>query len=296
MIKLVVLGSSAAVPSVGRSLPSIGLRYDGDVYLFDCGEGTQRQLMKCGLSYAKVKCIFVTHSHADHIVGIAGLAQTLGLIERKEPLHIYCPAGCGRHVEALLSIGRYPYEIIVREIGEGVCHKGDGFSVSAFSVKHAGACLGYVFAQEGRRNFNEAKCRKLGIKGRMFGELERSGEISVGGKKIAYAAVSKLKPGIKIVYSGDCVPGEATVEAAKGADVLVHEATYANEHEKEAVVHSHSTAAQAAMVAKKAGVKRLVLTHISGRYAETKALRDEARKIFKKTEVAKDGMEILLPE
>jgi ribonuclease Z len=296
MIKLVVLGSSAAVPSVERSLAAIGLRYEGDVYLFDCGEGTQRQMMKYGLSYAKVKCIFVTHSHADHIVGIAGLAQTLGLIERKEPLYIYCPTGCGRHIEALLSIGRYPYEIIVREIGDGICHKGDGFSVSAFPVQHAGACLGYVFAQEGRRNFNEAKCRKLGIRGRMFGELERNGEISVGGKKIAYAAVSKLKPGIKVAYSGDGVPGEATVAAAKGADVLIHEATYANEHEKEAALHSHSTAAQAAAVAKKAGVKRLVLTHVSGRYTETKALQDEARKIFKKSDVAKDGMEILISE
>lgn len=296
MIKLVVLGSSAAVPSVERNLASVGLRYEGDVYLFDCGEGTQRQMMKYGLSYAKVKCIFVTHSHADHIVGIAGLAQTLGMIGRKEPLRIYCPKGCGRFIEALASIGRYDYDIVIEEVGEGVCYKGSGFSVSSFPVQHTGTSIGYVFAQEGRRNFNEAKCRKLGVKGRLFGELEEKGEIVVGGKKISYASVSTAKPGLKIAYSGDCMPGESTVAAAKGADVLVHEATYADDHEKEASENRHSTAAQAALIAKKARVKRLVLTHISSRYSEKKMLEAEARRVFKKSEVADDGMEILLPD
>ena len=296
MIKVVVLGSAGAVPGVERGLPAVGIRFGGNVYLFDCGEGTQRQMMRFGLSYAKVKCIFLSHSHADHIIGIAGLAQTLDLIGRKEPLSIYCPKGCGRQVDALLSIGRYGYEVSVNEIGEGFTHRGEGFSVSAFSVPHTCTSLGYAFQQDGRRNFDEKKCRKLGISGRMFGELEKNGVIPVGGKKISYASVSKAKKGVKIVYSGDCLPNQALAAQAKGADLLIHEATYGSDHEKEAAEKMHSTAAQAAAIAKKAGVKRLVLTHISGRYGENAMLEEEARKVFKNSEVAEDGKEMLLPE
>lgn len=294
MLKLVILGSSAAVPSVERSLSSVGLKFDGSVYLFDCGEGTQRQMMKSGLSYAKVKCIFISHSHADHIVGIAGLAQTLDLIGRKAPLLIFCPRGARRHIEALLSIGNYSYEISVSEVGEGKIFDGEGFAVSAFEVKHSRPTLGYIFRQADRRNFDEEKCRKLGIKGRMFGELEEKGEIKVGSKTIKYEDVSTLKKGVKIAYATDCLPGESTVLAAKDADLLIHEATYASDHEEEAAKNLHSTASQAAELALRAGAKRLILTHISGRYKEKTPLENEAREIFPDSEVAEDGMEILL--
>ena len=289
-----MLGTSASIPSTERSLSAVGLRFEGDVFLFDCGEGTQRQMMKFGLSYAKVKCIFVSHSHADHIVGIAGLAMTLDSAKRREPLLIFCPRGARPHIEALLSIGAYCYEISVREVGEGKVFECDGLTVSAFEVRHSRPTLGYVFEQHGRRNFDEAKCRKLGIKGEMFGELERKGSIKVGRKAIKYESVSKPKPGVKIVYAGDCLPGDSTVAAAKGADLLIHEATYASDHEKEAREHLHSTASQAAELALRAGVKRLVLTHISPRYKESGQLLKEAKEIFANTEVAEDGTEIIL--
>ncbi len=294
MLKLVVLGSSAAVPSTERGLSAIGLRYEGDVYLFDCGEGTQRQMMKYGLSFFKVKAIFITHTHADHIVGVAGLAQTLDLSGRTEPLPIFCPAGQERDIEALLSISKYSYQIEVRGIGEGEILKGKGFSVSAFPVAHSRPSLGYVFETGPRRNFDEEKCEKLGIKGKMFGELEEKGEAVVKGKKIRYQDVTTEKPGIKVAYTGDCAPGESTVLAAKGADLLIHEATYGSDHEKEAFENKHSTAAQAAAIAKKAGVKRLLLTHISGRYKETAQLEKEAREIFPDSDAAEDGAEALL--
>jgi len=291
MIKVVVLGSSAAVPSVNRNLSSVGLRFNGDVYLFDCGEGTQRQMMRFGLSYAKVRCIFVSHSHADHIVGIAGLAQTLDMIGRKEPLLIFCPRGSHHHIEALLSIGNYCYEISVNEVGEGKVFEGEGFTVSAFEVRHSRPTLGYIFKQSDRRNFNERKCKSLGIKGRMFGELERKGEITIGGKTVKYEDVSTVKPGIKIVYAGDCLPSESTVLAAKEADLLLHEATYASDKAKEAEENMHSTAAQAAEIALRAGAKKLVLVHLSGRYKTTEQHLKEAREIFTNSDVAEDGSE-----
>lgn len=291
MIKAVVLGSGAALPTPARGLPSVGVRLNGRVYLFDCGEGAQRQMMSFGLSYAKVECIFVSHSHADHIVGIAGLAQTLDLIGRKEPLRIFCPKGAVKDVEALLSIGKYGYEQVVREVGEGEVFTGNGVTVKAFTVKHSRPSLGFVFEEAGRRNFDAKKCAALGIRGRMFGELEEKGSIKLGGKTVRYESVSKAKKGAKIVYSGDCTPSEATVKAAKGADLLFHEATYASDKEEEAREHLHSTAADAARIAKKAGAKKLVLMHISGRYKTPDLHLKDACPIFRETVVAEDGME-----
>ncbi|MDD5317120.1 MAG: ribonuclease Z [Candidatus ainarchaeum sp.] len=293
MLKAVILGSGAAIPTKERGLSSVGLRFAGRVYLFDCGEGTQRQMMRFGMSFAKVDSIFVSHSHADHIVGIAGLAQTLDLSGRREPLRIFCPKGAAGDVEALLSIGKYGYPAVVSEIGEGAVLEGNGFSVKAFQVAHSRPSLGFVFEEEGRRNFDEKKCAALGIKGRMFGELEAKGEIRVGGKTVKYESVSTAKRGAKFAYSGDCVPGKGTVAAARGAHVLVHEATYASDKEEEAREHLHSTAAQAAAVAKKAGAGRLVLTHISGRYKTPELHLLDARKVFPETVAAEDGMELV---
>jgi len=294
MMRVVVLGSGAALPSKQRGLPSVGIRYNGRVYLMDCGEGTQRQMMKYGISYAKVDSIFVTHSHADHILGIAGLAQTLDMISRKEPLRIYCPRGARHEIEALLSIGDYCYEISVSEVGEGHVVDGKDFAVSAFAMRHSRPTLGFVFCEAGRRNFDKGKCDRLGIKGRMFGELEKNGEIRVGKKRITYECVSSGKKGGKVVYTGDGLPSDETISAAKGADLLFHEATYTSEKADDARDHMHSTAAQAAEVAKKAGVGKLILTHISGRYRKPDAHLAEARKIFKKTFVAEDGMELIV--
>jgi ribonuclease Z len=292
--KVVVLGSGAAVPSIDRNLSSTGLRFNGRVHLFDCGEGTQRQMMRFGLSYAKVECVFVTHSHADHIVGIGGLAQTLDLIGRKEPLRIFCPKGAREPVEALLGIGKYGYEIGVSERGDGEVHRGQGYSVSAFPVKHSKPSLGYVFKQDDRRNFDKKKCAALGIKGELFGMLEEKGEAKVGRRKVRYEDVSTLRPGIKVAYTGDCLPSEETVMAAAGADLLVHEATYASDKEADAREKMHSTAAQAAEIARRAGVKRLALTHISCRYKDTDAHLREACAVFPETVVADDGTEFLL--
>jgi len=290
-IKVVVLGSGAALPSVERGLPAVGIRFDGEVLLFDCGEGTQRQMMRFGLSYAKVKAIFVTHTHADHIAGLVGLTQTLDLIERKEPLLIFGPRGSAATMETMLSISGYGYNIVIEDIEAGFVYKGKGYSVKAFETEHSRASIGYVFKENNRRNFKEKECKAMGINGVMFKELEEKGEIEANGKKIKYEDVSSPRKGVKIVYTGDCVPSEKTVEAAKGADLLIHEGTFAGDKEEKAVEHKHSTVTGAAEIAKKAGVEKLVLTHLSARYKENAPLEEEAKKVFENTVVAEDGME-----
>jgi len=291
MMKVVILGSGGAVPSPTRSLPSVGLRYFGDVYLFDCGEGTQRQMMIYNLSYAKVKMIFLTHLHADHLLGIGGLVQTLKMNDRKEPLFIFGPPGTNRAVSALIA-GTYPFQIVIKDISEDFCLKNDKFKISAFRTIHNVRSIGYVFQENDSWNFNKEKADKLGIKGRMFRKLEREGEIVVGKKRIKLEDVTKPKKGKKFVYTGDTTPCNDVLLASKEADLLIHDGTFSEQQREEAEKKCHSTVSQAAELAKKAKVNRLVLVHMSGRYKDSAPLEKEAKKIFKHSEVGFDGMEI----
>ncbi len=308
MIRVVMLGTSASVPSIARNLVSVGLRYAGDVYLFDCGEGTQRQMMRYGLSYARVRAIFISHLHADHYLGIAGLCHTLKMIGRKndEELLIVGPRGIARVVEGLGCSYNF---VKVKEVeaggsgragagevevyrGRGESRGSEGFAVRAFAVEHGRNALGYVFEEDAGKNYDKAKCDALGIKGVMFRELEKKGEITVGGKKVKVADVSRPKKGKKIVYTGDTHMCEAVVKAAKEADVLIHDGTFGEERRAEADEREHATAGDAAKVAKKAGAKLLIVTHISNRYEKPDALLKEARQVFANTKIANDGMEL----
>ncbi|NYZ78600.1 ribonuclease Z [Candidatus Micrarchaeota archaeon] len=291
MIKVVILGSGGAVPSPARSLPSVGIRYFGDVYLFDCGEGTQRQMMIHGLSYSKVKMIFLTHLHADHYIGIAGLMQTLKMNERKEPLFIFGPTGTERCISSIL-MGTYPFHIYIKEIDENFCLKNEKFKISAFKTNHNVRSIGYVFQENDSWNFNKEKADKLGIKGRMFRKLEREKEILIGRKKVKLEDVTKPKRGAKLVYTGDTTPCEEALLASKGADLLISDGTFSGQHSREAAEKMHSTVVQAAELAKKAKAKQLVLVHLSNRYKDASPLEKEAKKIFKNSKVAFDGMEI----
>ncbi|VVC04065.1 Ribonuclease Z [Candidatus Burarchaeum australiense] len=299
MIRIVFLGTSASVPSVGRNLCSVGLRYEGDVYLFDCGEGTQRQMMKYRLSYAKTRAVFISHLHADHYLGVAGLCHTLHMIGRtkEDVLHVYGPRGTRRVIEGLGC----NYEFLkVEEVGEGEVHKAGepgrgslGFSVRAFAVEHGRNALGYIFEENAGRNFDKPKCDALGIKGLMFKELEQKGEVkAAGGKKVKIADVTVPKKGRKIVYTGDTRLCDGVVKAAEGADLLIHDGTFGEERRQEADERDHATAGDAAKAAKKAKVKELVVTHISNRYEKTDALLKEARQVFANTKIAQDGMEL----
>ncbi len=285
MFEVTMLGTASATPTVERSLPSIAVRKGGDVFLLDCGEGAQRQLMKYGVSYMKVKAIFITHLHLDHFLGAFGLVETMALNGRKEKLAIYGPPG-SRGV-----FGKKEFLEII-EIGPKFSADFGEFSVAAFPVQHSRDSFGFAFEEKEKVRFYEEKAKAAGLRGPMFSEIMRKGELRVGKKTIKLKDVTYSQEGKKLVYSGDTQPCPSTAKAAKGADLLMHEATFGEDKKGEAEEAKHSTAAGAAAVAKKAGVKKLLLTHISGRYRDTKPLLDEARKVFAATEVAHDGMKL----
>ena len=285
MFEVTVLGSSAAMPTVERNLPAIAVRRDGDIFLLDCGEGTQRQMMRFGLSFMKVKAIFISHLHLDHFLGVFGMLKTMGLNERKDELVIYAPQG---------SAGVFGKESFLRviEIKDGFSQDFGEFSVSAFSVKHAGECLGFSFEEKERRRFHEEKAKSLGIKGELFSKISREGKLKIGKKSIKLSEVTYAVPGKKLVYTGDTSPCASLEKAAKGADLLISEATFACDRKDEAAQNGHMTSEDAAKTAKKAKAKKLLLTHISGRYRDTSQLLAEAKEIFPETAVAHDGMKI----
>lgn len=298
-MELVFLGTSASWPTVQRNVACVALKRGPEILLFDCGEGTQRQFQRSKLSYMQVSRIFITHLHADHFLGVAGLVQTMRLNERTEPLAIYGPPGTKPLMEFFTGIGRGRggFRIDIKEIKGGDEVRGDGFAVLAREVKHTSYALGYCLAEDDRPGrFNKPRALELGVpEGRAFGKLQRGESVTTPDGRVV-TAVEVLGPprrGRRVAYTGDCVPCEGTIELAEGADVLVHDATYANDF-PEANLHGHSTAAQAAFMAQRAGAKRLFLTHISPRYTDAKVLVEEARKVFSESYEAHDFLEHLI--
>ena len=293
MLKVNFLGTGGAVPSVKRAMPAIALHWD-KLFLWDCGEGTQREMMRRGVGYGSVEAIFITHLHLDHFLGVFGLIETIRMNTQREHLQVFASRGLGKIIEAMSpSFMRRPDFIKFEEMREGELYRGKDYSISAFRVEHGGNAFGLVFQEDNKRKFNEAEAKGKGLKGTMFREIQKKGFVEVGGKKIKLDDVSWERKGIKVVYSGDTQPTESVVKAAEGADLLIHDATFGEGMGDEAEGRLHTTAAGAARIAKRAGVKKLVLTHISCRYANAeKELLSEAKAIFKNTELAKDGMEI----
>lgn len=285
MLEITFLGTSAAVPTVQRNLSAIAVRREGDIFLLDCAEGTQRQMMRFGLSYMKVKAIFITHLHLDHFLGVFGLVETMRLNGRKEKLSIYGPRG------SKATFGKKDFIEIV-EIDEKFSADFGEFSVSSFKTEHERDSVGVVLQEKGKRRFYEEKAKGLGIKGPLFTKIMNEGKLKIGNKTIKLSDVTYLQPGKKLVYTSDTMPCAATVRAAKSADLLIHESTFCEDKKEEAKEARHSTAAGAAAIAKKAGAKRLALTHISGRYREAKQLLDEAKAVFENTLVAEDGTKV----
>jgi len=295
-MRLIFIGTAGSTPTKFRGLPSVAIDYNSEIFLFDCGEGTQRQMMQFSVNIAKIKAIFLTHTHGDHVLGIAGLVRTLALNRRTEPLEIYVPKGGEDLVATLISFDKavMNYKIIIKSIKEGEVYKGRDFSISAFKLLHTTNTLGFVFKEQDKLKFLKPKIKGLGLKGEDFRKLIKNKSIKVGNKTIKLKDLTFSKPGRKIVYATDTRPTSETSKAAKGADIFIHESTYSNAEKELAKLRYHSTSIEAATVAKKAGAKRLLLTHPSARYRDEKILVGEARKVFKNTEIAKDGMIINL--
>ena len=296
------LGTSASRPTVERNVASIALTREGETFLFDCGEGTQRQMMRYGITF-NVADVFFTHFHTDHFLGIVGLLRTMSLQGRTEPLRAWGPRGAARFLRRTELFGSdrltFPYD--VRELNPGDEIPRKEYSIIAHELEHRGSpSLGFTLVESERRGrFHPDLARELGIpEGPLWGKLHRGETITLSDGRVVDPAtlVGPTRPGRRIVLTGDTRPCAQTIIAAQGADLLVHEATFGDEERERASETGHSTAREAAEVAARAGVGRLVLTHVSARYTrDVSDLEREAREVFPNTIVARDGLEIDVP-
>ena len=292
-IKVVLLGSGSSYPSPNRYHPAIAVIYEGRSVLFDCGEAAQIRLQEAGVSPMKIDSIFITHLHGDHFFGLPGIIYSMALQGREKPLTVYGPKGI-KSLQALLDVGYHQltFPVEFREVGGGVLYEDMHWLVEAAEVEHGVPALAYCFRE--RDKFRVLKSEIKGIKtGPWIKKILLGEKVKVNGKELGPEILKKIS-GRKIVYSGDCRPSESLVKLAEGADLLIHESTYLHDAAEMAEDRSHSTSREAAEIAKRAGVKKLILFHYSRRYRDTNEMVSEAKKIFKNTVAGKDLMEIRL--
>ncbi len=296
-LSLFFAGTAGSVPSARRGLPSLLLRTGGDRLLFDCGEGTQQQLLR-SVGLPELDAVFLTHYHLDHWLGLLGMLKTFDLRTRERPLTLYGPPGLKALIGAMrpVVIGRtgYPLRLVELEPHEEVAF--DGYLIAAFPVDHRITAYGYAYVEADRPGrFDAAAARALGVpEGPDFGRLQRGEEVAgVRPEQV----VGPQRPGRRIVISGDTRPCQTTEVYAHGADLLVHEATFLDVDRARARETGHSTAAEAAAVARDAGVRLLALYHLSTRYLP-RDVRDEARAAFPNTIVPRDfdAIDVPFPE
>jgi ribonuclease Z len=295
-MSLFFAGTAGSVPSARRGLPALLVRRGGDRILIDCGEGTQRQLVR-SVGLTDLTDVFLTHMHADHWLGLPGMLKSFELRDRERPLTVHGPPGTTALLERLRPVyGRPRYGLTIRDLEPDEPVRRGDLEITPFTVRHRAAAFGYALVEDERPGrFDAELAERLGVTpGPDFGRLQR-GE-TIAGVRPEHV-IGEPRPGRRVVVTGDTAPTDAVVVAAHRADVLVHEATFAQEEADRAALTLHSTARQAAQVAADAEVRLLALTHISSRYSGGE-IRDEARAVFPDTEVPRDfdTIEIPLPE
>ena len=296
------LGTSGAVPTTRRNTSAVFVRREGERFLFDCGEGTQRQMMRFSTGFG-ISHVFLTHLHGDHVLGLPGLTQTFDFNDREEPLAVHTPPGTKRAVENLVGVtgARPGYPVRVHEAHPGATVlRNDDYEVRAFETDHRTQSVGYALVEDDRRGrFDRERAVELGVpEGPKFSRLHRGETVEAedGTTVDPEQVVGPERPGRTLVYTGDTRPAGATVEAATEADLLIHEATFAEDRTERAGSTGHSTARQAAELAKRADAKRLALTHLSSRYAgEADRLEAEAREVFESAFFPDDGDRVEVP-
>jgi len=301
MLSITFLGTSASIPTIDRNVAGLAVQREGETILFDCGEGSQRQMMRYGVGFS-FREIFFTHYHADHMLGVTGLLRTLGLQDRSAPVLLYGPKGAQRVLGAAITLGiernKFPVEILEVKPGDRLAR--DEYDIVVFETDHRADTVGFALVEHTRLGrFNPDRARELGIpEGPLWGELHRGKPITLAdGRTIGPSdLVGAPRRGRVLVYTGDTRPHLGVIEAARGADLLVHEATFGGDEQDRARETGHSTAAEAARVAVEAGARRLALTHISSRYNRDAAeLLAEAKAVFPETIIARDGMTLDVP-
>jgi ribonuclease Z len=298
-LDLVFLGTAGSVPTARRAPSALLLRRGGERLLFDCGEGTQRQMLRSSVGLVDLDEVFLTHFHADHTLGLPGMMKTFALRGRDATLTVYGPPGLEELFRSLRAIfGRltYPYRLVELRPGEEI--ERDGYVLRAVGVDHRASAIGYALVEDARPGrFDVEAAAALGVPpGPLFGALQRGEEVSVpGGATVRPEQVlGPPRAGRRIVLTGDTRPAAGVLEAAQGADVLVHDGTFGEEEAERAEETAHATAREAAELARAAGVRMLVLTHLSNRYFGPEIVR-EARAVFPETVVPKDFDIIAVP-
>jgi len=299
-MRVVFLGTSGSMPTTRRSSSSVVVRLGRDLMMFDCGEGTQRQMVRARVGFRRNMKIFLTHLHGDHVLGLPGLLQTMSLLRRERQLDVYGPIGTVEYVKAFSeTLGGPTFPVVIHEILEpSVVYSDDRLEVVAVKSSHRVESWSYGLIEKPRPGrFHPDKAKALGVpEGRLWHALQHGEAVTVEGRTVEPTQVSDPpRPGRRIVISGDTRPYPEMIELARSADLLIHEATFSHDLQERAEEDGHTTAREAAEVAKEAGAKMLALIHISSRYFDPDVLLEEAKQVYKDVFIAEDLMEIELP-
>jgi len=299
-MRLITLGTSSGKPTLERNVSAVAVDRDGEMLLFDCGEGTQNQIRRARLRLSRLSRIFITHLHGDHVNGLTGLISTLSLDGRDRPLELYSPPGIKEYIEVSrrLQIFHLRFELNITELDSaGVAYDGEEYKVICRPLDHSLFDLGYAIVEKDRPGtFDVEKARQLGIEaGPIYRSLKAGEDVTLADGRIIKSSevVGPPHPGKRVAYCTDTRPCQSAVELARCADLLVHEGTYADELADKATQRGHSTVVDAARIAQEAQAKRLIITHISPKHRdETDRLLAQARAVFRNCQIAYDLMKV----
>ena len=294
-MKIVFLGTASMQPTKERNLSSLLFTHDDENILFDCGEGTQRQMKIASLKSTKITRIIISHFHADHVLGLSGLIRSLIASDYQKVLHVYGPKGLKKFFDNMLNSAYYSNDLKfeLHEFSKGKIFDNDKFSIEALHLKHSVPSFGFIVKEKDRRKINIEYTSKFGLKqDPILGDLQKGKDIIYDNKKISYKKATYLVPGKKVGFIFDTSVCNNCYVIGKDADLLVSESTFSHEHEDKALEYKHLTSKQAAAIAKKSKSKKLVLTHFSQRYKDKSKILEEATSIFKNVIIANDFLEV----
>jgi len=299
-VRVTFLGTGGSVPTKKRNLPSLAVRTDGGLVMFDCGEGTQKQFLIAKLGFNRDMRILISHMHADHILGIPGLLHSMSFMGRSRDIEIYGPPGISEFVKCTAETVKFSpiFSVRTAEAHAGTVAKTQSYIIKAAWADHGVPCLAYSLIENDKPGrFHPAKARELGIpKGPLWKALQMGKPVKVGRKRIdASKVVGPARKGLKITYAVDTRPCDRIIELASGSDLLVHDGMFSSDVSERAREYGHSTAAEAATVAKRSHSRNLALTHVSAIYEDTKQLLADAKAIFPRTIVAEELRSLELP-